>query len=291
MTSKSSLYTVARPNTSKSADANPTTSSLSFSNTLSSLLAQQPLTPATKPTSTSGRVRPSKSSKDDIFTVHNRNIKKRAAADISTDDPTNYAKQRHKTGSDVGGVDDAALARSRRKMEEKARLYASMKRGEYVPPKGKEHLEEIQLVDFDRKWAEKESESQKAGSDADSDSDSNASATESLVDYTDSLGRTRQLPRTTAQRLQQRDAAASHASEELATFAARPQRPSNIIHGDTVQSAAFNPDAAITSSMAALASKRDRSATPPPEVHYDASKEVRSKGVGFYQFSQDEEVR
>ena len=43
--------------------------------------------------------------------------------------------------------------------------------------------------------------------------------------------------------------------------------------------------------MAALASKRDRSLTPPPDVHYDASKEVRSKGVGFYQFSQDEEGR
>lgn len=31
--------------------------------------------------------------------------------------------------------------------------------------------------------------------------------------------------------------------------------------------------------------------TPPPAVHYDASSEVRSKGVGFYAFSRDEEMR
>ena len=197
-------------------------------------------------------------------------------------------------------MDAASLARSRRKMEEKASLYASMKRGEYIPPKGKEHLEESQLVDFDRKWAENEEETTTSqngekhvgrGEDSDDDSDGSAASKESLVDYTDTLGRTRPLPRSTALRLRQRDAAQSHAAEELASFAARPQRPTNIIHGDTVQSEAFNPDAAIARSMEALASKRDRSATPPPEVHYDASKEVRTKGVGFYQFSQDAEGR
>lgn len=31
--------------------------------------------------------------------------------------------------------------------------------------------------------------------------------------------------------------------------------------------------------------------TPPPAVHYDARSEVRSKGVGFYAFSRDEEGR
>ena len=187
-------------------------------------------------------------------------------------------------------------------MEEKAALYASMKRGEYIPPKGKEHLEESQLVDFDRKWAEVEdanangentglhhSDDEEA---LDSDTaQSDISASESLVDYTDEMGRTRQLPRSTALRLQQRTAAQSHAAAELSSFAARPSRPSNIIHGDAIQSQAFNPDAHIAASMAVLASKRDKSLTPPPDVHYDASKEVRSKGVGFYQFSQDEEGR
>lgn len=293
MASKSSLYKVSHHNTSKPTTADPTTSSLAFSNTLTSLLTQGTSNSSTKSSSTSGRIRPSKSTKGDIFTAHNRNHRKCTAAAVSNDDPTHYAKQRHKISHEVDNVDDSSLARSKRRMEEKAKLYASMKRGEYVPPKGKEHLEESQLVDFDRKWAEKELESQTAGddSDPDSDADSSVSAAESLMDYTDSLGRTRQLSRFVVQRLQQRDAAASHASEELANFAARPQRPSNVIHGDTVQFAAFNPDAAISTSMAELASKRDHSVTPPPEVHYDASKEVRSKGVGFYQFSQDEEMR
>lgn len=31
--------------------------------------------------------------------------------------------------------------------------------------------------------------------------------------------------------------------------------------------------------------------TPPDEVHYDASGEVRSKGVGFYAFSHDQAAR
>ena len=43
--------------------------------------------------------------------------------------------------------------------------------------------------------------------------------------------------------------------------------------------------------MASLAEKRDRSATPPEAVHYDARKEVREKGVGFFQFSRDKEGR
>jgi len=43
--------------------------------------------------------------------------------------------------------------------------------------------------------------------------------------------------------------------------------------------------------METIAKKRDRSMTPPEEVHYDASKEVRSKGVGFYNFSRDKEGR
>lgn len=43
--------------------------------------------------------------------------------------------------------------------------------------------------------------------------------------------------------------------------------------------------------MEELARKRDRSMTPPEAVHYDPKSEVRSKGVGFYAFSRDEEGR
>ena len=64
-----------------------------------------------------------------------------------------------------------------------------------------------------------------------------------------------------------------------------------MIFGDAIQSTAFNPDAPTATQMENLARKRDRSITPPEEVHYDASKEVKSKGVGFYAFSRDTEGR
>ena len=67
--------------------------------------------------------------------------------------------------------------------------------------------------------------------------------------------------------------------------------PSNLIYGDTVQAAAFNPEEPLAAAMEEIARKRDRSVTPPEEVHYDATKEVRSKGVGFYQFSGDKAGR
>ncbi|KAF6239024.1 hypothetical protein HO173_002896 [Letharia columbiana] len=110
--------------------------------TLSSLLA---LPSTTTTTTTPGRARPSRS-KPDIFTAHNKGAKKRALADIS-------GPQSHARTSDA--VDAATLHRSKRKMEDKARLYASMKRGDYVPPAdGGTNKEENALVDFDRKWAE-----------------------------------------------------------------------------------------------------------------------------------------
>ena len=70
-----------------------------------------------------------------------------------------------------------------------------------------------------------------------------------------------------------------------------PSRPTDLIHGDVIQTAAFNPDVPLSTKISALASKRDRSPTPPEEVHYDATSEVRAKGVGFYTFSKDSEGR
>lgn len=43
--------------------------------------------------------------------------------------------------------------------------------------------------------------------------------------------------------------------------------------------------------MEELAKKRDRSLTPPPDMHFDAQAEVRQKGTGFFQFSGDKEER
>ena len=283
MASNSSIYSVSRPkDTSKSKESYATAANLAFNSTFSSLLASS----AKQPSTTKPRARPSKSSKDDIFTVHNKGSKKRALADISD------GRQAQKHSGSAETVDAATLHRSKRKMEEKARLYASMKRGDYVPPKdGRTNKEAEGLIDFDRKWAEEGEGAQDTSSDDYEDDEGRKDAHDALIEYEDEFGRMRKGTRAEVSKIERQRNAAAYANEELSSFSARPQRPANLIVGDTVQSAAFDPDEPIAAQMETLARKRDRSMTPPEEVHYDASKEIRSKGVGFYQFSKDAEGR
>lgn len=280
MASKQPLYGAPRT-TSRLSRAKEISSStsLAFSSQLSSLLAQSAST--TQPTS--ARARPAKT-KDDIFKSHNKNSKKRALADLSSDGAVGHQPE-------IGGVDAADLHRSKRKMEEKARLYASMKRGDYVPPsKSSNNAEEHSLVDFDRKWAD-DIEAGRNEPETSSDDGGNDSEIELLVDYEDEFGRQRCGTKAERDREMRQRKATTYAESQLQSFAARPTAPSNVIRGDTIQAAAFNPDYTISEQMEELARKRDKSLTPPPETHYDASKEIRSKGVGFYAFSQDEGER
>ncbi|MCJ1403118.1 hypothetical protein MMC11_006341 [Xylographa trunciseda] len=291
-TDPSSLYGAPRPTRAPKHEISSSTT-LAFTSHLSSLIAQT----AKAPTSTSARARPSKARKDDIFTAHNRNTKKRALADLATDAAA--AAQTH--NADIGAVDPSTLHRSKRKMEEKARLYAAMKRGDYVPPSTSAsagiHDERAPLVDFDRKWAEQQDagtspgHSTSSGSDDGAPSDADADDDAAAVEFEDEFGRLRRGTRGEAAREERRRRAAAYAHEELVSMAARPAAPQQIIYGDTVQSGAFNPEAGVAAQMEAIARKRDRSATPPAAVHYDASKEVRTKGVGFYAFSGGKEAR
>ncbi|KAL8726682.1 MAG: hypothetical protein Q9166_006550 [cf. Caloplaca sp. 2 TL-2023] len=289
MASKQSLYGAPRSNAGLKRTKEITSStSLAFTSQLSSLLSSAQFTSSL---TNKARARPSKPSKEDIFRTHNKNSKKRALADTSSSDYT------HGRTQDIGDIDPSDLHRSKRKMEEKARLYASMKRGDYVPPSNSSHnAEEHSLVDFDRKWADSlenpdckhtKTDDTSSGED-DNDNDSGS---ESLVDYEDEFGRLRRGTKAERDRELRRRNAATYAESELQSSLARPAVPSTIIRGDTIQSAAFNPDHTISEQMAQLAKKRDRSLTPPPETHYDASKEIRSKGVGFYQFSKEEGER
>lgn len=179
-------------------------------------------------------------------------------------------------------------------MEEKARLYAAMKRGDYVPPQnslGGINDERQPLVDFDRKWAENEATGKMEDYDTSSGSDHGESGDEELVEFVDEFGRLRDGTRAEAAKEERRRRVQTFAREELESMSARPVAPQNLIYGDTVQAAAFNPDEPVVARMEELARKRDKSMTPPDEVHYDATKEVRTKGVGFYQFSGDKEGR
>ncbi|KAL8949175.1 MAG: hypothetical protein Q9222_004688, partial [Ikaeria aurantiellina] len=292
MSSKQSLYGAPRPSCGLHRSKEiPTSTSLAFTSTLSSLLAQ-PSTQQT--TTTAGRARPSKS-KPSIFKTQNKNTHKRALADTLS----HHGSQSPKTQKqDIGGLDPADLHRSKRKMEEKARLYASMKRGDYIPPSTSAsgiNAEEHSLVDFDRKWADNQNQDPTnviPSASSSDDEDGNASSgAESIVSYTDEFGRHKHTTKTERDRSLRRLNAATYAASELSSYSARPLAPPNIIVGDTIQSAAFNPEETIASQMAHLARKRDRSLTPPEETHYDASTEIRDKGVGFYSFSKDEGER
>lgn len=262
-----------RPKNRAKAKEISSSSTLAFSSTLSSLIKASSDT--NKPTT--GRSRSHQ--KEDIFKTHNKNVKKRALQDL--EDSSFTQKHRGRT-ADEKGEDEAAWKRTKRRMQEKARLYDALKRGDI------EDVDDKYGVDFDQKWAEQQERGEAAAA-ASSSSDSDASEAEQLVEYTDEFGRTRKGTRAEAAREQRRQR--TLAADEPDRFTARPSMPTNIIYGDAVQVNAFNPDETITQQMADLAAKRDKELTPPPELHFDGKAEARQRGMGFFHFSKDEEER
>ncbi|KAJ5674189.1 hypothetical protein N7462_009628 [Penicillium macrosclerotiorum] len=294
---QSSLYGQARAKSKGTSDLS-SSSNLAFSSQLSSLIAQ-----GSNP-SANARPRPSKTAKTDIFGKQNKGAQKRAAADLEEGDHHD-SQQKHKRSQDIGSVDDATLNRSKRRMQEKVRIYNDMKKGLYLAgdssgeedtyagsgsSRQEDYLARLRrkekegLVDFDRKWADEERKRAERSDESEEDDD-NAS----IISYEDEFGRTRRGTRAEAAR-----AARTKEEEENRDRAPqerwRPSRPENLIYGEAIQTEAFNPDAKIASQMADLAARRDRSPTPE-HVHYDAEAEVRNRGTGFYAFSQDETER
>jgi hypothetical protein len=316
-----SLYGVAKPKNTATKKDLASSSTLAFTTHLSSLISKDS-TSSSLPadlsgiSTTRGRARPSRSSKSDIFTVHNKGAQKRAAAD-EDGSPTHTALQQvHQRADDIGHVDAATLHRSKRRMEEKARIYDDLKKGWHLEESSDEddggaddyfsrirRKEKNALVDFDRKWAEDESarRARKRGSGSPSDTEgdgrsrdgteSENDATGSVVNYEDEFGRSRQGTRAEAAHAARLRRQQEQGHDQDSHDRSRPARPNNLIYGPAVQAEAFNPDAAVTSQMSYLASRRDRSQTPPAETHYDADAEVRNRGTGFYAFSRDEKLR
>ncbi|KAL4868881.1 hypothetical protein BDV12DRAFT_208944 [Aspergillus spectabilis] len=291
----------------KQTTTTPSSSTLAFTSTLSSLIASNSNENDPK---SHGRARPSKFSKSDIFARPNKGAQKRAAADLRDGEDTSSVQQVHQSSREIGSVDAATLHRSKRRMEEKARIYEDLKKGVYLA-EGSDSDEEMGdggggkdkylsrlrrkekegLVDFDRKWADAERE--KASDDStdssfehtDADNDNDAA---SIISYEDELGRTRRGTRKEAAQAAKIKTQETDTAEGTERW--RPSQPKNLIYGATVQTEAFRPTDIIAEQMAFLAKRRDRSPTPD-EVHYDADAEVRNRGTGFYAFSKDEEVR
>ena len=202
---------------------------------------------------------------DDVSRAPNRHVDLRARRD------------RESSARAVDGETEA-WARGRRRLREKARLYAAMQRGDV------EDAEERYAVDFDRKWAEKIDAEEEDDDDEDEEEDDSE-----VVEYVDEFGRTRRGTRREALQAQR----AEHSRAQLAgdAFRARPTAPKAVLHGDAIQHEAFAPGQEAAERMETLARKRDRSATPPGQQHFDARSEVRGLGTGFYAFSAEEGER
>ena len=267
-------------------------SSLDFTSQLTSLISKPSTTTSSStsspavapPSSSAGRARPSKSK--DAF----GGIKiKRKDPPADQDQAEGKLRMKSPTGTEQ---DKADLALAKRKLKEKAQRYAAMKRGDYVAKEG----EAAPLVDFDRMWAEKhasvgDTDHHRPSSSSGSDSEGveeDYKDTE-IIEYEDEFGRLRRGTRAAKLRHERRALRGVLSAAELEGMSARPRAPEGLIYGDAVQAGAFRP--ADPEGMAALAARRDRSATPPDAVHYDAAAEIRTKGTGFYAFSRDEAAR
>jgi hypothetical protein len=270
MSSKDAHLYGQRPKSRTKAKEISSASSLAFSSTLSSLIKSS--TSDAKPAT--GRAR---SNKEDIFKSHNKDVKKRALKDL--EDSHFTQKHRGRTINEKA-EDEANWKRAKRRMEEKARLYNALKRGDI------EDIDDKYGVDFDRKWADKQ---EKGEADSAASSSESEASDEEQIEYVDEFGRTRKGTRAEIAREERRKR--TLAADEPDRFTARPSMPSEVIYGDTIQTNAFNPDETIAQQMADLAAKRDKELTPPPDLHFDGHEEARQRGTAFMHFSKDEDER
>ncbi|KAK4519847.1 uncharacterized protein ATC70_010091 [Mucor velutinosus] len=174
-------------------------------------------------------------------------------------------------------VQGDVLQRSREQLEKKARLYEAMRSGEGFDAYDEEQDEEKRpLVDFDKKYfQERDLERQKEEAAAaaaaaaarkkrkrNDEEDDN----DPWVEFEDEFGRTRiirrsELPSTEQQQHHHRSDDSDYDSEEEENKAYL------------------------------IAQQRYKAADRSDMSHYEAGREIRTKGVGFYQFSKDEQER
>lgn len=190
-------------------------------------------------------------------------------------------------------MDERELARSRKKLIAKAGVYERLRKGN-----GGDGEEEDALVDFDRKWVE-EGEPEFRSSASDDDEEEEGDGGGEMVEHTDDLGRTRKVSKKALARILRREARTKQQAQDQQTspsqgphhLAAQPP-PESVSYGPRIQTGAFqtaNFSSVPTADMLAAAMPVEKEGVE--QVHYDADREVRTKGVGFYRFSKDEEDR
>ncbi|KAG5361044.1 hypothetical protein CJU89_4148 [Yarrowia sp. B02] len=114
----------------------------------------------------------------------------------------------------------------------------------------------------------------------DSEHDSDSSADSSEVEIVDEFGRTRMVPKRKRYLFEARKEVSREGYEtSVAKSCDMVEKPANIIYGDVVQTDSFVRNDFVP--------QENETSTS----HYDSTKEIRNRGVGFMQFSQDADVR
>ncbi|RKP09149.1 hypothetical protein THASP1DRAFT_29049 [Thamnocephalis sphaerospora] len=182
--------------------------------------------------------------------------------------------ERNARDVDRHAEDAVDLVKSRQALERKARIYEQLRRGEQVKGMGDRSAEEL-LIDFDQKrWDEEDygkpdDEADPALGTLFIDTHGRSpgdNEDDPLVEYTDEFGRARMMRRSEIPR--------------------RPASP----YEDDGRPTMMSADMYREQERLRWEAEAEAEANAGP-LHYDANKEVRTKGVGFYQFAADEDER
>ncbi|KAF8656817.1 hypothetical protein AX16_002366 [Volvariella volvacea WC 439] len=192
-----------------------------------------------------------------IWARENKGVKGRAQRDIELEE-----------------ISKPTLESARAVLERKAKIYEKLRKGKTGGLSEKQY--DALLVDFDstvptyfQSHSDDEDESLTVPKAPERDDDP-------IVEYEDEFGRIRTAPRSEVPR------------EYLSKENQEPDEDEDIIIRNPVDHfPVYEPSTERLAEIAQEFSEENN----PLNVHYDASREVRNKGAGFYQFSADEETR
>ncbi|KAF9048717.1 hypothetical protein BJ165DRAFT_1342748 [Panaeolus papilionaceus] len=221
-----------------------------------------------------GVPRPEK--KPTTWARQNKGVKSRASRDVELEE-----------------ISKPTLESARAVLERKAKIYEKLRKGKTGGLDEKQY--ESLLVDFDSapslsKYYEDED---------DEDESMNVAtaplANDPIVEYEDEFGRLRTARRSEVPREllpSAEDDEDEYVAVHLSVWhpplgSTEPLTDSHLIGNPVNHFPVYQPSEERLASIA----KAEAESFKPLNVHYDASKEVRSKGAGFYQFSGDEETR
>ncbi|KAF9266610.1 hypothetical protein L218DRAFT_78749 [Marasmius fiardii PR-910] len=183
-------------------------------------------------------------------------------------------RERNSRDLELDAASKRTLESSKAILERKAKIYDKLSRGKTGG------LSDAQvgglLVDFDSKGVADRWES--GSDDVDESSQPPMDANDDTVDYTDDFGRTRTVLRSEVPR---------EFLKEKGDHNDEKDDESIIIRNPINHLPVYVPDA----DRVAQIEKDHAESNNPLNVHYDRSKEVRTTGAGFYNFSADEETR